>query len=36
MTPPGAMVGGALLYALVYDVVILTITVLIFSRRNFK
>lgn len=36
MTPPPAMIGGSLLYALIYDLVILTITVVIFSRRNFK
>ena len=36
MTPPGGMTGGAMLYALIYDLVVLTITVLIFSRRNFK
>jgi ABC-type transport system involved in multi-copper enzyme maturation permease subunit len=34
--PPAAMVGGAALYALVYDIILLTITVMIFSRRNFK
>jgi ABC-type transport system involved in multi-copper enzyme maturation permease subunit len=36
MTPPSAMIGGAIIYAIVYDVILLTITVLIFSRRNFK
>ncbi|MEP6944772.1 MAG: ABC transporter permease [Acidobacteriota bacterium] len=34
--PPAAMLGGAVLYALVYDIVLMTITVMIFSRRNFK
>jgi ABC-type transport system involved in multi-copper enzyme maturation permease subunit len=36
LTPPPAMVGGAALYAVFYNVVLLAITVLIFSRRNFK
>lgn len=36
MQPPAAMFGGALLYAVVYNVILLTVTVLIFSRRNFK
>lgn len=36
MTPPPAMIGGSLLYALIYDVILLTITVVIFNRRNFK
>ncbi len=34
--PPASMLGGAVLYALVYDLVLLTATVLIFRRRNFK
>jgi ABC-type transport system involved in multi-copper enzyme maturation permease subunit len=34
--PPPAMIGGAALYALVYDIVLMTITVMICSRRNFK
>lgn len=33
---PAAMLGGAFLYALVYNAILLTITILIFSRRNFK
>jgi ABC-type transport system involved in multi-copper enzyme maturation permease subunit len=33
---PSAMIGQALLYAAVYNVILLTITVVIFSRRNFK
>ena len=32
---PPAMIGGAFIYALVYDIILLTITVLIFSRRVF-
>lgn len=34
--PPAAMLGGASLYAVVYVCVLLAITILIFSRRNFK
>jgi ABC-type transport system involved in multi-copper enzyme maturation permease subunit len=34
--PNGAMLGGAFLYAVVYVVILLTITTLVFSRRNFK
>lgn len=34
--PPANMIGGAILYALVYVSILLVITVLIFSRRNFK
>lgn len=33
---PALMIGGAILYTVVYDIILLTITVLIFSRRNFK
>ncbi len=36
MTPTIAMLGGSILYAVVYDIILLTITVVIFSRRNFK
>ena len=36
MVAPGAMIGTAAVYAVVLDVVLLTITVLIFNRRNFK
>ncbi len=36
MTPPAAMLGGGFVYAVIYDVILLTITVVIFSRRNFK
>lgn len=36
LIPTGAMVGGGLIYALVYIIILLTITILIFSRRNFK
>lgn len=35
-TAPAAMLGGALLYAILYTSVLLAITVMIFSRRNFK
>ena len=35
-TPPASMFGGASLYAIVYISILLAITVLIFSRRNFK
>lgn len=34
--PTSRMIFGAVGYALVYDVVILTLTIVIFSRRNFK
>ncbi len=34
--PTAAMFGGGILYAVVYIVILLTATVLIFSRRNFK
>ncbi len=34
--PPTAMLGGATIYAIIYIAVLLAITVLIFSRRNFK
>lgn len=34
--PPMAMIGGSILYALVFDVIFIAATVLIFSRRNFK
>ena len=34
--PPASLIGGAFLYALVYNGILLTITILIFSRRNFK
>lgn len=36
MLPPLTMVGGAVLYAVFYNIVLLAITVMIFSRRNFK
>jgi ABC-type transport system involved in multi-copper enzyme maturation permease subunit len=35
-SPPAPLLGGAFLYALVYNGILLTITILIFSRRNFK
>ena len=34
--PPVSMIGGSVLYALCYILVLLTITFLIFRRRNFK
>jgi ABC-type transport system involved in multi-copper enzyme maturation permease subunit len=34
--PNAALLGGALLYAVVYVAILLTATILIFSRRNFK
>lgn len=34
--PSAALLSGALLYAVVYNVILLTITILIFNRRNFK
>lgn len=34
--PPIGMIGGAILYAFAYILVLLAITVIIFSRRNFK
>lgn len=33
---PPTMLGGAILYAVVYDLILLTITIVIFRRRNFK
>jgi len=36
MMPPPQMVGGAFLYAVIYDIILLTVTVVIVSRRNFK
>lgn len=36
MVPSAAMLGGAFLYAIVYIVILLTITILVFSRRDFK
>ncbi len=35
-TPPAAMLGLAVAYAIVFDIVLMTITIMIFSRRNFK
>ena len=34
--PPMSMIGGAILYAIVYNVVLMAATILVFSRRNFK
>ena len=36
MIPTGAMLGGAALYAVIYIAILLTISILIFRRRNFK
>lgn len=36
MLPNAVMLGGGALYAVIYNIVLLTITVVIFSRRNFK
>ena len=36
LVPPPAMIFGALGYAVVYVAILLVITILIFSRRNFK
>lgn len=36
MVPSGAMLGGAFLYAVAYIAVLIGVTMLIFSRRNFK
>jgi ABC-type transport system involved in multi-copper enzyme maturation permease subunit len=36
LIPSAAMIGAAVVYAIVYDIILLTITVIIFSRRNFK
>ena len=35
-TPPPSMLGGSILYAIVFDAIIIAATILIFSRRNFK
>lgn len=36
MLPPAVMLLGGMAYAVVYDVILMTVTVVIFSRRNFK
>jgi len=36
LVPNGAMIFGGLGYAIVYSAIVLTITVAVFSRRNFK
>ncbi len=36
LIPSGSMLSGAAVYALVYIAILLTLTILIFSRRNFK
>ncbi len=35
-TPPVSMLGDAVVYALIYIIILLTVTILVFSRRNFK
>ena len=34
--PPVSMIGGAVVYAVVFDMILIAATILIFSRRNFK
>ncbi len=34
--PPSSMILGAIIYAVIYSSILLAITILIFSRRNFK
>lgn len=34
--PPIQMIGGAILYAIIYVLILMTITVFVFNRRNFK
>jgi len=34
--PPAAMIAGCGAYAIVYSIILLAVTILIFSRRNFK
>ena len=36
IVPPAQMMGGSFLYALIYDIILLTVTIVIFNRRNFK
>jgi ABC-type transport system involved in multi-copper enzyme maturation permease subunit len=36
LAPSGAMFAGSAVYALVFDIVLITVAVLIFGRRNFK
>jgi ABC-type transport system involved in multi-copper enzyme maturation permease subunit len=36
LTPSGTLIGGAILYAVVYISILLAITILIFNRRNLK
>ena len=33
---PASMIGGAILYAVIYNIILLTATIVIFNRRNFK
>jgi hypothetical protein len=34
--PPPALLGGAIVYAIVFDAILIAAATLIFSRRNFK
>lgn len=34
--PPASMLGGAILYAIVFDAILIAAAMIIFSRRNFK
>lgn len=34
--PPASMVAGAIVYAIVFDAILIAATILVFSRRNFK
>ena len=34
--PSASMIGGSVLYAIIYVIILLIITIMIFSRRNFK
>lgn len=36
IAPPAMFIGFAVLYAIVFDIILLTVTVIVFSRRNFK
>ena len=36
IAPPATMIAASAAYALVYDIILLTITIFVFSRRNFK
>ena len=34
--PPSAMMFGSIAYAVIFDIILIAVTILIFSRRNFK